>query len=142
MFIPHHVSRVMCHMSHVTCRMSKKKLHFFSIKKTKKNLPKKLDKVVELVGGGSVINGAYPVQFYTNVINNGRKVLLRIVFLKAGNRGLGIQQSVYSNVQYIHVPICVLYSVQYSVQYILELRVRNNLQEAGWDLFLGIFFGA
>ena len=25
------------------------------------NLQKKLDKVVELVGGGSVINGAYPV---------------------------------------------------------------------------------
>ena len=41
------------------------------------------------------------------------------------------QWSVYSNVQYILVPICVLYSVQYSVQYILELRVRNNLHEAG-----------
>ena len=28
----------------------------------KKNYPlKKLDKVVELVGGGSIINGAYPV---------------------------------------------------------------------------------
>ena len=28
---------------------------------------------------------------YTNVINNGRKVLLRIVVTKASNRGLGIQ---------------------------------------------------
>ena len=27
---------------------------------------KKLDKVVELVGGGSVINGAYPVYFFTD----------------------------------------------------------------------------
>ena len=34
-------------MSHVTCPMSEKNL----------------DKVVELVGGGSVINGAYPVYF-------------------------------------------------------------------------------
>ena len=31
------------------------------MKKKKINLQKKLDKVVELVGGGSVINGAYPV---------------------------------------------------------------------------------
>ena len=32
----------------------------------------KLDKVVELVGGGSVINGAYPIEvFYlTNIFNN------------------------------------------------------------------------
>ena len=40
-----HVSRVMCHVSCVTCYM----LHVLSWKK--------LDKVVELVGGGSVING-------------------------------------------------------------------------------------
>ena len=39
-----HVSRVACHVSHVTC-------NFFFI----------IDKVVELVGLGSVINGAYPV---------------------------------------------------------------------------------
>ena len=64
---------------------------------------------------------------YTNVINNGRKVFPRIVVTKASNRGLGIQYSVYSNVQYILVPICVLYSVQYSVQYSLDLR--NNLYE-------------
>ena len=57
-----HVSRVTCHVSHVTCQkkkiyiLIKKKLFFFYLKK--------MDKVVELVGGGSVINGAYPVQFY------------------------------------------------------------------------------
>ena len=39
-----HVSHVMCHMSHVTC-----KIFFYS------------DKVVRLIGGGSVINEAYPV---------------------------------------------------------------------------------
>ena len=38
-----HVSCVTCHMSHVTC-------HFFFL----------LDKVLELIGGGSVINGATP----------------------------------------------------------------------------------
>ena len=42
-----HMSRVMCHVSPVTCHMSKKKLS--------------LKKVVELVGGGYVINGAYLV---------------------------------------------------------------------------------
>ena len=39
----------MCHVSPVTCQ--KKIL----------TLKKKMEKVVELVGGGSVINGAYPV---------------------------------------------------------------------------------
>ena len=38
-----HVSCVACHVSHVTCQMS----HFF-------------DRVVKLVSGGSVINGATP----------------------------------------------------------------------------------
>ena len=49
-----HVSHVTCHMSHVTCHMSCVTCHiylyflFF------------LDKAVMLIGGGSVINGAYP----------------------------------------------------------------------------------
>ena len=55
-----HMSCVLCHLSCVTCRLSHVKifvlkffiLFFLSIKK--------VDKVVELVGGGSVINGAYP----------------------------------------------------------------------------------
>ena len=41
----------------------------------------------------------------------------------------------YSNVQYILVTIGVLYSVQFNVQYSLELRMRNVLHEAGWGLF-------
>ena len=66
-----HVSCVMCHVSHVTCHMSKyyfltffylKKIYGFSL------YLKKLDKVVELVGGESVINGAYPVKFYYEFI--------------------------------------------------------------------------
>ena len=43
----HVTCQVTCHMSHVTCHMS----FFFFF----------LDKVVKLIGGGSVINGAYPV---------------------------------------------------------------------------------
>ena len=43
-----HVSRVTCHVSHITCQ-DFLFLFFFS------------DKVVKLIGGGSVINGAYPV---------------------------------------------------------------------------------
>ena len=56
-----HMSRVTCHMSHVKCQKKKKKKKIMRKKKKKNILQKKLDKVVELVGGGSVINGAYPV---------------------------------------------------------------------------------
>ena len=47
-----HMSCVMCHMSHVTCHVSCVTFFilFFSS-----------DKVVKLIGGGSVINGAYPI---------------------------------------------------------------------------------
>ena len=41
-----HISHVTCHLSRVTCHMS----HFFLF----------FYKVLELIGGGSVINGAYP----------------------------------------------------------------------------------
>ena len=58
-----HVSHVTCHMSHVTCHMSHVMCHmsqfflffFYNIFF--------LDKMVKLICGGSVINGAYPVQF-------------------------------------------------------------------------------
>ena len=48
-----HVSRVTCHVSHVTCHLSHVICHdvFF------------FGKGLELVGGGSIINGAYPVSF-------------------------------------------------------------------------------
>ena len=46
-----HMSRVTCHVSHVACHMSHVTCHIF------------FDKVVNHIGGGSVINGAYPVQF-------------------------------------------------------------------------------
>ena len=58
-----HVSPVTSHLSPVTCHMSK-----CSLKKKLFYLLKKLDKVEELVGGGSVINGAYPVQFIVKYI--------------------------------------------------------------------------
>ena len=80
MFTPHHVSCVTCHISRVTCHLSPVTCHVSPAHVTcqkyiflhfhyKKNiyiyyfftLQKIFDKVVELVGGGSVINGAYPV---------------------------------------------------------------------------------
>ena len=45
-----HMSRVTCHVSHVTCHVSHVLLVY-----------KKKYKAYELVGRGSVINGAYPV---------------------------------------------------------------------------------
>ena len=46
---------VTCHVSHVTCHVSRVTCHnFFSPSY----------KVVKLISGGSVINGAYPVQFF------------------------------------------------------------------------------
>ena len=49
-----HVSYVTCHVSHITCHMSHVTIFFFLFFS---------DKVVKLIGGGSVINGAYPVLF-------------------------------------------------------------------------------
>ena len=52
------MSHVTCHVSPVTLKIKIKEIIpiFFIIQK-------KLDKVVELVGGGSVINGATPSSF-------------------------------------------------------------------------------
>ena len=70
MFIPHYVSHVTCHVSLATCHMSpvtckKITIIMIIIKKLNKKIifypSEKLDKVVEIVGGGSVINMAYPV---------------------------------------------------------------------------------
>ena len=67
------MSHVMCHVSPFTWRMAKKNYVFFCfflffsffLNNKKKYIyiyfRKKIDKVVEPVGGGSVINGAYPV---------------------------------------------------------------------------------
>ena len=44
----------MCHVSHVTCHMSHVTIFFVCFF---------LHKVVKLIGGGSVINGAYPIKF-------------------------------------------------------------------------------
>ena len=63
MFTPPNVSRVTCHVSRVTCHMSRVTCHM-------------LNKLVKLIGGGSVINGAYPVQFL-NKQKNKQKTNLR-----------------------------------------------------------------
>ena len=68
------LSHTMCYVSCVTSHLSLVPgqticlVKTFSKRRRKKKekkiiLQKKLDKVVEQVGGGSVINGAYPVQF-------------------------------------------------------------------------------
>ena len=56
-----HMSHVTCHMSHVTYHMSHVTCHLSHVTKILINLKKKEEKVAELVGRGSVINGAYPV---------------------------------------------------------------------------------
>ena len=66
------MSLVMCHVSGVTRHMSRVTCHIFFLNKKKEGkkerekklffiLKNKLENVVELGGGGSVINGAYPV---------------------------------------------------------------------------------
>ena len=65
-------SHTMCHVSPFTC-------HFFSSLK-------KLDKVVELVGGGSVINKAYPINFYfTTYIQSNKIFYVNIIVYNAGS---------------------------------------------------------
>ena len=54
-----HVSCVTCHVSPLTCNMGKEEEEKNYLKKT--ILKQKLDKLVKQVGGGSVINEAYPV---------------------------------------------------------------------------------
>ena len=56
-----HMSCVTCHMSHVTCHMSCVMCHMSCKKKNYNNK----NIYIELVGWGSVINGAYPVYFIT-----------------------------------------------------------------------------
>ena len=63
MFNPHYVSRVTCHLSRVTCHLLHVKIFIFYIFYIKKKSLKKVDKMVELVGGGSFIYEAYLVQF-------------------------------------------------------------------------------
>ena len=60
--VMYHLSLVTCHLSPVKCQQQKNDffllkiyIYFFFLSF------KKLEKVVELVGGVSVINGAYPV---------------------------------------------------------------------------------
>ena len=59
MFTPHHVSHVRCQVSGLRCQVSDVRHHLFYLFFS--NIF--LEKVVRLVGGGSVINAAYPVQF-------------------------------------------------------------------------------
>ena len=55
-FLREYSARTMCHMALVTCQMSRVKCKFFLL-----HIFVFLDKVLELVQGGFVMNGAYPV---------------------------------------------------------------------------------
>ena len=57
MFTPNHVSHVMCHVSHVRCHMAGVTCQVSHVMRTF-FISIFLDKVVELVGEGSVINRA------------------------------------------------------------------------------------
>ena len=110
MFTPYHVSCVTCHVSLVTCHMSPVMCHLspvtcqkylffyiFIIKKNKKKikiLQKILDKVVELVRGGSVINGAYPVQFCVRLIFKQSSFILNIQLVFILHSRLSLTQAV------------------------------------------------
>ena len=62
-----HVSHVMYHMSHVTRHMSRVTCHmsqFFLL------FLSSLEKVVKLVGGGFVINGATPSSLFFSPLQN------------------------------------------------------------------------
>ena len=59
-WVPCHMSHVMCQVSHVRCQVSLFYLNFYS------SFLFHFVKLVELVGGVSVINGAYSVKFLTN----------------------------------------------------------------------------
>ena len=64
MFIPHYVSCVLCHLSLGMCHMSPVTCCMSCFIYIKKNCPsKELDNMVELVGGGCVINGPTPYSF-------------------------------------------------------------------------------
>ena len=62
-------------MSYVTCHVSLVTFHLKKKNRRKRN-EKKTDKVVELVGGGSVINGATPSSLTRNMTEGGRNKCL------------------------------------------------------------------
>ena len=73
-----HVSPVTCHMSPVTSDLSPVMCHLSTVKYEEKKLEKKiiiiilqqkLEKVVELIGGGSAINRLYPDQFMEELLS-------------------------------------------------------------------------
>ena len=72
---------VRCQVSGVRCQLSHI-VFFYLIKmkiiKSKLNILRKMDKVVQRVSGGSVISGAYPVQFFTEIILKLEKVSMFI----------------------------------------------------------------
>ena len=64
------MSHISCHMSHVMCHMSNVACNSFSFFLF-------LDKMAELVGGGSVIKGAYPFVELVSSFKPFKKCLLK-----------------------------------------------------------------
>ena len=78
------ISRVRCHMSCVTCHMSCVTCHLFFFP----------DKVVKLISGGSVINGAYHVYLLEIFINMAGKKCPGVVCSKIRTLSSGLGQRV------------------------------------------------
>ena len=72
-YVTCHGSHVTCHVSHVMCNVSCVIIYIFF-----------LHKVLELVGGGSVINGAYPVLFNITlaISYNTNQIMLNLANMK------------------------------------------------------------
>ena len=82
----HPPKRVTCHMSRVTCQMS----HFFYIYMYIYIYIFFLYKVVELIGGGSVINGATPSSFPNYILHICHKYASKYIWIQINKNKLWV----------------------------------------------------
>ena len=100
-----HMSHIMCHMSSVTCHVSRVMYHAYIYIYLVFIHFSSLDKKVEIVGGGSVINSAYPVQFQTSLLDN-----KYLNFIKKKNLG---QTNSFSGVQHQKIQQCKVKNIAF-----------------------------
>ena len=82
-----HMSRVTCHISHVTCHVSHVRCHMYFFFYLLLFFVFFSNKVVKIIGGGSVIHGAYPVYFFVSHL----KYRLRFMFYQLPNRHISMK---------------------------------------------------
>ena len=80
------MSHVMCYVSGVMCQLSGVRFQVSGVKCKVSGVFFFFTKVVELLSGGSVINGAYPVQFLYLAVEIGLtlKLLFRALVFNQG----------------------------------------------------------